>query len=129
MNNLQKKYAILFIIFTFIEVFIAIYVHDDFIRPFGGDILVIFVIYCFMRIFLKGQCRLLPLYVFGFAALVEISQYFHFVEILGLQNSHILRILMGTTFDMADIYAYGIGALLLVIWQRIEQSHEKNITQ
>ena len=56
--------------FSLIEVLIAIYVHDAFVRPYIGDVLVVVVIYTFIRIFVPERCKLLPLYVFIFAALV-----------------------------------------------------------
>ena len=70
-------YAIATVILLLIEVLIAIYVHDAFVRPYIGDVLVVVVIYTFIRIFVPERCKLLPLYVFIFAALVEALQMFH----------------------------------------------------
>ena len=39
---------ILFMIFLAIEVLIALYVHDDFVRPYLGDVLVVVVLYFFV---------------------------------------------------------------------------------
>ena len=47
----RLHYGITFLILLMIEVVIAIYVHDDFIRPYIGDVLVVAVVYCFVRIF------------------------------------------------------------------------------
>ena len=74
-------YAIATVILLLTEVLIALYVHDAFVRPYIGDVVVI-VIYTFIRIFVPERCKLLPLYVFIFAALVEFSQMFHIVEVL-----------------------------------------------
>ena len=57
-------YAIATVILLLIEVLIAIYVHDAFVRPYIGDVLVVVVIYTFIRIFVPERCKLLPLYVF-----------------------------------------------------------------
>ena len=62
-------YAIATVILLLIEVLIALYVHDAFVRPYIGDVLVVIVIYTFIRIFVPERCKLLPLYVFIFAAL------------------------------------------------------------
>ena len=67
-------YAIATVISLLIEVLIAIYVHDAFVRPYIGDVLVVVVIYTFIRIFVPVRCKLLPLYVSIFAALVEVLQ-------------------------------------------------------
>lgn len=52
----QKKtrrrihYAIAFLILLTIEVLIALFVHDVFIRPYFGDVLVVIVLYMAVRI-------------------------------------------------------------------------------
>ena len=101
-------YAIATVILLLIEVLIAIYVHDAFVRPYIGDVLVVVVIYTFIRIFVPERCKLLPLYVFIFAALVEALQMFHIVEALGWQKNRFLSILVGSVFDWKDILCYAI---------------------
>lgn len=124
-TKLQRiTYVIIFAILVAIEVFIARYVHDDFIRPYVGDILVVVLVYCFARVFIPKGIKLMPLYVFVFATMVEILQYFRMVEILGLENNTFFRVLLGSVFDVKDIVCYGIGCVLLgimeglVIWIR-----------
>lgn len=96
-----------------IEVLIALYVHDAFIRPYIGDVLVVVVIYCFIRIFIPDRFALLPLGVFIFAAGVELLQAINIVGLLGVENNPFLRVLIGSTFDVKDIACYGVGCLLL----------------
>lgn len=109
-------YILSFGMILLVEIFIAVYVHDNFIRPYIGDVLVVILIYCFMRIFLPPY-RFLPLGVFLFAEIVEFAQFFNFVEMLGLQNNRILSVALGSTFDLADLLCYAIGGLLVYIWQ------------
>lgn len=45
MKKSRLSYFIVFIIVLIIEVIIALYVHDNFIRPYVGDILAIICIY------------------------------------------------------------------------------------
>lgn len=106
-------YAAATLILLLIEVLIALYVHDAFVRPYIGDVLVVVVIYTFVRIFIPENCRLLPLCVFIFAALVECLQYFRIVELLGWQESRFLRVLVGSVFDWRDILCYAAGCILL----------------
>lgn len=113
----KMAYAIATVILLVVEVLIALYVHDKFIRPYIGDVLVVIVIYTFVRIFVPEKIRLLPLYIFIFAAGVEILQLFHIVEVLGLENNRFMRILIGSVFDMADIICYGIGCIVLGIYE------------
>ncbi|MBQ9699095.1 MAG: DUF2809 domain-containing protein [Lachnospiraceae bacterium] len=119
MTKSQKRiiYFISTILLLAVEVCIALFVHDDFIRPYIGDVLVVVVIYTFIRIFIPERFRLIPLYIFVFAAGVEIAQYFDIVKILHLENNGFLSILIGSTFDIKDIICYGVGCLLLGIYE------------
>lgn len=108
-NRLRLGYAGSFAAIFIIEILIALFIRDDFIRPYGGDILVTVLICCFGRIFFPTGARLMPLWVFLFAAAVEVGQYFDFVTLLGLGDSTFFRILLGSTFSWADILCYGIG--------------------
>lgn len=92
-----------------VEVLIALFVHDNFIRPYVGDVLVVIVIYTFVRVFVPKGFRLLPLWIFLFAAGVECLQYFHLVELLGVQDNVFLRVLLGSVFDVKDIVCYACG--------------------
>lgn len=113
------KYLVAFIIFFIIEVLIAVYVHDDFIRPYVGDILVVILLYCFVKIFVPYKAKLLPLYIFIFSAFVEILQYFKLVEVLGLQDNRFARIVIGSVFDWKDILCYGVGCILLYWYEKL----------
>ena len=85
-------YAIITIILLTIEVLIALFIHDNFIRPYIGDVLVVMVIYTFIRIFVPERMRMLPSYILCFAVLVEVLQYFRVVELLGLQDNRFFKI-------------------------------------
>lgn len=117
-NQLRIKYGIAFALLLLIEVIIALYVHDSFIRPYVGDMLVVILVYSFTRIFIPEKCRLLPLYVFLFAAGVEVLQYFKLVHVLGLEDNRFLRIVLGSVFDLKDIACYGAGCILLEVFER-----------
>lgn len=117
-NQLRIKYGIAFAMLLLIEVIIAVYVHDSFIRPYVGDMLVVILVYSFTRIFIPEKCRLLPLYVFLFAAGVEVLQYFKLIHVLGLEDNRFLRIVLGSVFDIKDIACYGVGCALLEVFER-----------
>ena len=105
-------YGGIFILLVAVEVLIALFVKDKFIRPFGGDIIIIGVLYCFVRVFFPEKCLLLPLYLFIFAVCVEIGQALDYVTLLGLGNITFFRVLMGTSFSWYDIICYGVGSLI-----------------
>lgn len=105
-------YTLLFSVILIIEILIALFVRDRFIRPYGGDILVTVLLCCLCRIVSPQKPKLMPLYVFLFALCVEIGQYFDFVTLLGLGDNRFFSILLGSTFSFADIICYGIGCIL-----------------
>jgi len=93
-----------------------LYVHDNFIRPYIGDIIVVFVVYCFIRIFIPEGIKYMPVFVFIFATTVELLQYLNLAQMLGLENNWIARIVIGSTFDIRDIVCYLIGCVLLTFF-------------
>ncbi len=119
-TNKRSFYLAMTVFWLAVEVVIACYVHDRFIRPYVGDVLVVVVVYCFVRIWVPQGVRLLPLYVFLFAAGVEVLQYFHLVELLGVGNNTFLRVVLGSVFDLKDILCYGIGCVFLEGFERMK---------
>lgn len=109
------KSLLIAVLIFFIEVFIALYVNDDIIRPYVGDILVVVLIYYFVKAFLEIKKVYLVIGVLLFAYLVEFGQYLNLVELLGLQNNKLARVVIGTVFTWGDILCYTIGAAICCI--------------
>ena len=109
MNNKRFLYAAIFCGLLALEVCIALFVHDTFIRPYVGDMLVTLLLCCLCRVVFPCKIRLLPLFVFIFAALVELGQYFDLVALLGLADNRFLSILMGRTFSWLELLCYAVG--------------------
>lgn len=114
-NKLRIIYGILSLAILATEVCIALYIRDDFIRPYVGDMLVTVLICCLVRLFIPEKFRFVPLFVFLFSALVETGQYFDFVKLLGLDNNVLISTLLGRTFSVADIICYGIGCAIFAL--------------
>lgn len=110
----KKNYFILTILLLAIEILLAIYVHDKFIRPYVGDVLVVILLYCFIKSFLNISVSAAALAVLLFSYTVELLQYAHFVEKVGLQHSNLARIIMGTSFSWLDLVAYTVGILVVL---------------
>lgn len=126
--NVKKKrigYAVATIIIFLIELLIALFVRDNFIRPYVGDMLVVVLIYTCVRVVFPEKPKLLPLYVFFFAALVESLQAVKLVELLGLAESSFFSVLIGTTFDSKDIVCYGVGCVLCGLWEVLLWKYRK----
>ena len=118
-------YLTLFLSVLAVEVFIALYVHDSFVRPYLGDVLVVVVIYFFLRIFIPDRHPWLPGAIFLFAAAVEALQYFHLAELLGLSESPFWHTLLGSTFDGKDILCYSVGCAALAIYEWLSVRNNK----
>lgn len=100
------------------EVLIALYVHDSFVRPYLGDVLVVILLYCLVRVFLPTGVPLLPLYVFLFAAAVETAQYLQVLSWLGLQHIAWLQVVAGSSFSWWDMLCYLAGCGLCALTYR-----------
>ena len=123
MKSKTKKrlvYGIIALVIFLSEVYIALFVSDDFIRPYFGDVLVTALICCFIRTFFpvdqnysvkRKAVWLMPVGVFIFSVCVEIAQYFHYVDLLGLGHIQFFRTVMGTGFAFEDIWCYAAGCL------------------
>ena len=96
------------------EALIALYVHDDIIRPWGGDVLVVVLLYCFVRGITRLNVLTAAAVVLVFSWFVEALQYLQIIRILGLEGSAFARTVIGTTFSWADIVAYTLGIALVV---------------
>ena len=105
----RLTYAAGFLLLLAAEVVIALFVHDRLIRPYGGDVLVVILLYCLIRAICPRGIRPLPLYLFLFASLVELLQYFHFVSWLGLAGNRLAEALLGISFSFWDILCYLVG--------------------
>ena len=60
----------------------------------------------------------MPFYVFLFACFIEVMQYFQLVETLGITN-RVARVVLGSTFDWADIACYAVGCFFIFLFERI----------
>jgi hypothetical protein len=116
------KYLLLAVIVFFIEILIALFVTDTLVRPFVGDVLVVILIYCALRVFLKINYWRAALGVFILACAIEILQYFDYVKLLGLEQNRVLSVALGRTFEWLDFAAYFAGFLIITAVEKIVQS-------
>ena len=95
-----------------IEVLIALYVRDGFVRPYLGDVLVVILLHCLVRTLFPTGVRLLPLYLFLLAAAVELAQLLDVLSLLGVGTESVLRVVFGSVFSWRDVLCYLAGAAL-----------------
>jgi Protein of unknown function (DUF2809) len=122
MNNLLKfnsKYFLCAIILFVIEIMIAKFAHDKIIRPYVGDFLVVILIYCLVKAFFNTPVFVTAIAVLLFSYAVETAQYFNIVNMLGLQNSRLAKIIIGSSFEWADLVVYTAGILVVVVTEKV----------
>tara|TARA_R100000935_G_scaffold26835_2_gene46966 strand:- start:1347 stop:1697 length:351 start_codon:yes stop_codon:yes gene_type:complete len=96
-----------------IEISIATWVKDDFIRPYVGDFLVVILLYCFLMAVtsisvIKG---LIIVLIFSWA--VEFFQLINIVQVLHFKPSKLVMIVLGSSFSVYDLLAYFLGILFI----------------
>lgn len=114
----KAYYCFWSIILFLIELCIPLYVDDDFVRPYLGDVLVVILIYAMVRTCFKVSIVTTALGVLIFSFCIEILQYFKIVEILGLGSSAFARTVIGTTFAWEDLVAYSVGIVILLCFEK-----------
>lgn len=126
--HFSKTYCLLTILLFTIEVFIGACMHDKYIRPFGGDFLVVMLIYCFVKTFIALPVNTAALATLLFAYMVEVSQYFKLVNHLGLKNVPWANILLGNSFSWTDMLMYTLGILMALAFEKLttKRSHTAN---
>jgi hypothetical protein len=114
MYKFQKQYFALTLVLFLIEIFIALFARDQVIRPYGGDLLVVILLFCLIKSVINFPVTLTALGVLLFSYLVETLQFFNVVNHIGLANSKTANILIGNSFSWLDILAYTLGILLVL---------------
>ena len=112
-----------------VEVLIALYVHDRFIRPFFGDVLVAVLLCAAVRVIVPDRPLWLPAGVFLFCTGVEILQYFQYFSLpqrLGLYRIPWIKVLLGSSFDFRDILCYAAGCAAFAAAEYILRRRKKN---
>lgn len=123
MFKIHKKYLISSIILFFVEVLIALYVHDKIIRPYIGDVLVVILIYCSINAITSFNKIKVGVFVLLFSFVIELLQSLNLVNVLGLEKNKIACIVIGNSFSWIDILCYIVGMLMVLI---LEQQLSKN---
>jgi len=108
-------YAVIAFVLFIVEVLIALFVTDGFVRGYVGDVLVVMLVYAALRAITRmGVAGALALTI-GLALAVEIAQAFGLLRALGLADNRVAAIVFGGVFDVLDIAAYLAGGALVVI--------------
>ena len=118
MLTFNLRFFLLTILFFVTGVLIALYVKDDFVRPYVGDYLVVMLIYCAVRTFIKANPVKVAIAVLLFAYMIELLQYFRIVDRLGLSGNQVAKTVIGYGFEWWDMLAYTLGVLTIVLMEK-----------
>ena len=125
MKKQRTAYAAIFALLLLVEIGIALFVHDRYVRPYGGDVLVTVLLCCLCRAVMPKGVPALPIYVFVFATFVEFAQYIDIVKLLGWENNALISTIVGRSFSFLDIICYGAGCFGFWIAEKISISFGK----
>jgi hypothetical protein len=121
------KYFLLTIFIFFIEVLIATVLKNQFfIRAYLGDVIVVMLLYTFVKSFFIINDTKLILGIFAFSCLIEFAQFFNIAEKSGFQPGSLMYIVIGNSFSWIDILCYAVGCLLLYFFVKINFNQEKS---
>jgi hypothetical protein len=109
----RPAYAIVAIILFVIEVFIALSVRDGFVRPYVGDGLAVMLVYCALRTATPFGMIAAIITTLAFAFAIEFAQLFNLLDLTGLRGNGIVETVLGGAFDLLDLVAYAVGALII----------------
>lgn len=122
MLRFNRRYFVLMLLLFVIEFIVGADFHDTIIRPYGGDFLVVILIYCFVKSFIDTPVVGTAFGVLLLSYMIEVSQYFHLVTLLGMQHSKLANIMLGTSFSFTDLLAYTLGIALVIVVENLRLS-------
>ena len=110
------------------EIYIAICVKGGFVRHYAGDVLAVILLYALARAAFSAPPSNLALKIFAFAAAWELAQYLGAVQLLGIENK-ILKVMIGGTFDFADLLCYAAGCVLAGVYEKFKKKEKRWINK
>ena len=115
MFRFHKTYFILTLLLLVTEILIAVYVNDNFVRPYVGDFLVVILLYCLVGSFVAIPVFTAAIAVLLFSFCVETAQYLQLVKLLELENNKIAKTIIGSSCEWTDLLAYTLGIVFVVV--------------
>ena len=88
-----------------LEIYLGTFVNDQFIRPYAGNFLVTIFLYYLVRSFWPPPVGPALAGVLVLSYLIEISQYYHLVERIGLRHLRMAYLVLGSVFTWFDMLA------------------------
>jgi Protein of unknown function (DUF2809) len=108
-------YALAALAIFAIEVVIALFVRDAFVRPYVGDLLAVILVYAALRAATPLNLASAVVATLSIALTIEIAQAFDLLGKLGLGGNEVAQIVLGGAFDVLDVLAYACGVVLIFV--------------
>jgi DNA integrity scanning protein DisA with diadenylate cyclase activity len=120
------KYFLFTILLFLTEVLIATLLKDIFfVRAYLGDVIVVILLYTFVKSFIVINNENLIAGIFIFSCLIEFAQYFNIAEKLGFRKGSLMYVVIGNSFSWIDIVCYASGCILIYIVIKLCSSKKK----
>ncbi len=119
----NKTYLIASIILFIVEVLIAIFLKDGFIRHTFGDYLAVILLYCMFKSCITTKPFYIAIVVLIISYGIEFLQLTNFLEMINLDNNKLAKIILGSTFSFSDLIAYTLGFISILIFEFQTQKH------
>lgn len=114
--KINKVNLLFFLIFFITEIIIGKFADSSgWIRCYAGDILIMPLMYFFIRVFTDLLKKSLPVLLLLFAFLVEFLQNMDICGFLGIDKKSLLAVIIGTKGDLKDIICYIIGTVFVYV--------------
>ena len=114
----RPGYALAAAILLLVEIAIALWARDRFVRPYVGDILAVILVHLVLRAVTTLRVVHAAITAFLIGVLVEIGQAVNLLRLLGLADHDVARVVLGTSFSIGDIFCYAAGAVIAVLVDR-----------
>mgnify|MGYP000327236397 CR=1 FL=1 len=114
-RTLRPGYLAVAVGLFLVEVCIALFVDDGFVRPYLGDVLAVMLVYASLRAVLSLSIIGGVVASLAIAFAIEFSQLVGVLDLLGLEGITVARVVLGTAFEWLELVAYVAGAAVVVL--------------
>jgi hypothetical protein len=110
----RPAYALAALAIFIIEVLIALFISDGFVRPYIGDALAVMLVYTALRAVTRIGVKPATAIALAIAVVVELGQLAGLLDMLDLRDNRLAATLLGGAFDLADLVAYAAGGVIVL---------------
>jgi len=122
-------YLLATLVLLAVEVLIALLVDDQLVRPYVGDALAVVLVYVGLRGFTRISMPVGAIAALAIAFAIEFGQYFHILYYVGLGQSRLARIVLGSMFEVRDLFAYVVGIVGALVVETMRTKRQlKSVT-